>query len=474
MAIAPLTSKIVSTLGNKDALTPLLFKDTVTSWAIVQNSKKQGGEIEGEDRFIDEYGTLAIWLGGIPFFKKIIDKTLYKKAKIDPNVDIRVLNSKSHKEFAQKYVQGEAKEAFGFALKNNKTAKRLFYTKFGLATGLTIAAYAALTKIRHNITQKKSEAKVYREYANAQFSKNLIQENTKLKFSALQNVENKQKANNSDNISFGSAGKVLQSFMFNPAQNTSIIDASILGMRLGTSRPDGDSKKVLTPERAEYLAKDLFILFFYYAFGGLVQPYLDKGLAKITKRPIDLDARALDSKELTASLQNKDALKADLKSFAEIAGDDAKVLEFLQHNPDSIITQTAKISDVVATVQPEKKGGIFVNMFKGLSNADKVKAAIDPTKYIDVKEIKNIAEGIQKLSVAADGKNIEKFIKQAKGTKIGSILGGMGICLFALGYVMPKFAYGYVRKKMNHGSTSFHVQENIERECRRKMAMNMK
>ena len=83
--VSPITSKVVSTIGNPEALTPLLIKDTITSWAIVANSKKQGGDIESKDRFLDEYGTLAIWLGGIPFFKKVIDKTLYKKAKINPN-----------------------------------------------------------------------------------------------------------------------------------------------------------------------------------------------------------------------------------------------------------------------------------------------------------------------------------------------------------------------------------------------------
>lgn len=473
--VSPITSKVVSTIGNPEALTPLLIKDTITSWAIVANSKKQGGEIESTDRFLDEFGTLAIWLGGIPFFKKVIDKTLYKYKKLNPNIDVRVLHNEAHKNFAQKHTTGSLKDSFDYALKNKDLSKRMFYTKFGLATGLTMLTYGALTKYRHYKTlkgaEKQAQQELYSEYANAQMSKNLIQENAKLKFSAIQKIENTK----SDKVSFGMSGKGLQSFMFDPVRNTSIIDGSILGMRLGTSRKSDNSNKILTPERAEYLAKDMFIFFFYYAFGQMVQPWIDKGLSKIMKKPIGLDARVLDSKILNESLKNKKTLAANLNAFKKSAKNDAEILEFLQNNPDNIITQTAKISDTVKTIQPKtKNGNWFTNLFK---STDKIKASIDPTQYIDISKIKDIATHIEKMATETsklDSANIDKFLKSSRNTKIGSILGGMGVCLFALGYVMPKLVFGTLRKKMNHGKTDFHVANHLKEECKHKMAMNMK
>ena len=117
MSISSLTSKTISILGNPEAITPLLIKDTATSYSLTQFAKRDGGSIESTDKFIDEFGTMAIWLGGIPFFKKILDKTLYKAAKLDPNTDVRVIQNEAHRQFAQKNATGAVKEAFDFASK---------------------------------------------------------------------------------------------------------------------------------------------------------------------------------------------------------------------------------------------------------------------------------------------------------------------------------------------------------------------
>ncbi len=50
-----------------------------------------GDKAEGKDRFIDEFGTQAIWLWGFLHIKKILDFAMYKPAKIDPMVDVEFL-----------------------------------------------------------------------------------------------------------------------------------------------------------------------------------------------------------------------------------------------------------------------------------------------------------------------------------------------------------------------------------------------
>ena len=52
MSISSLTSKTISILGNPEAITPLLIKDTATSYSLTQFAKRDGGSIESTDKFI--------------------------------------------------------------------------------------------------------------------------------------------------------------------------------------------------------------------------------------------------------------------------------------------------------------------------------------------------------------------------------------------------------------------------------------
>ena len=61
-------AKIYSTLGNPNSLVPLGVKDASSCLGMTAGSYATGKE-EGFDRFIDEFGTEALWLGGIPAFK---------------------------------------------------------------------------------------------------------------------------------------------------------------------------------------------------------------------------------------------------------------------------------------------------------------------------------------------------------------------------------------------------------------------
>ena len=78
MLLAITASKIYSTLGNNNSLVPLAIKDVANSLGLTTGSYITGDKLEGKDRFIDEFGTQAIWLFGIPAYKKLIDLTLYK------------------------------------------------------------------------------------------------------------------------------------------------------------------------------------------------------------------------------------------------------------------------------------------------------------------------------------------------------------------------------------------------------------
>ena len=154
MNIKPVTSKIISTLGNKESLVPIMIKDGVDSASLTYKSYKEGGSIEGLDRAIDEFGTQAIWIGGIPFYKKLIDLTIYKFAKINPQVDPRILTDKEYSKWALENASGlmnntknqSVKDAILKCLKDGgKKTKNLYGSKVITATALTLATYFLLT-----------------------------------------------------------------------------------------------------------------------------------------------------------------------------------------------------------------------------------------------------------------------------------------------------------------------------------------
>ena len=122
-----ISSQIVSKLGSANSKIPLAVKDVCNSAGCTYFSYNAGGEVEGKDRLVDEIGTGALWLFGIPTYKKILDKTLFKAAKVDPNIDVRILKNKSYLEKAIKNAPTEQiKKNLENASKNIQKTKRLF------------------------------------------------------------------------------------------------------------------------------------------------------------------------------------------------------------------------------------------------------------------------------------------------------------------------------------------------------------
>ena len=68
--LSAVTSYMYSKLGSNSSLLPLAIKDVANSVGITAGSYVTGKDVESKDRFIDEFGTQAIWLGGIPFYKR--------------------------------------------------------------------------------------------------------------------------------------------------------------------------------------------------------------------------------------------------------------------------------------------------------------------------------------------------------------------------------------------------------------------
>lgn len=412
-------SSIYSKLGNSNSLVPLAIKDIANSLGLTTGSYITGDKLEGKDRFLDEFGTQAIWLFGLPTFKKITDLTLYKLLKIDPKVDVRNLKNPEIMEKAKQYSPEFAKN-IDKVLHNPKFAKNLAIGKFSFATLMTILSYTALTKYRHKQTEKAAKAEILAEM-NSKNSQTPMGKPDSKTFNKIIKADKQP--------SFTG----LQSFMFDPVKNLMIVDGTITTERLSTSRNKQDFIGYTIKEGATWS-------FMYFASKPLQKFFEKKAAAK--NRPVDLDARVIESKELKTALEK--GVENDLATFYKAAGNDLKLYDFINQNSDNFVVKMAKKSDIITT----------------LKNSDK----IDNRAFIDLKEVKDVANKIKNLNEKYKSSNLEldKFLGEIRKFKRGATLKNIGICIAALGVAVPAIMVAV--RKLNKDNNAFQVKEDLKKE----------
>ena len=157
-------AKIYSTLGNPNSLVPLGVKDISSCVGMTAGSYATGKE-EGFDRFIDEFGTEALWLGGIPSLKWLYDKTVFKAFGLDAKIDPRNLKDMEMFEKVKNYAPtDEVKKNLEKAGKNKRLFKNLAATKFFASTIIAAGAYIGLTKLKQYYTDQKIRKNLIKEY----------------------------------------------------------------------------------------------------------------------------------------------------------------------------------------------------------------------------------------------------------------------------------------------------------------------
>jgi len=386
-------STIYSKLGSDSSLLPLAIKDIANSTGLTAGSYITGKDVEGKDRFIDEFGTQAIWLGGIPFFKMLTDITLYKLLGIDPKFDVRNLKNKEIlKKAIEKAPTEKIKNSIIKASENPKYIKNLAITKFAFSTLAAIGTYTALTKFRQKYRLDEAKEKIKQN--SPQYSSNY-----KPQISSAFNSVHKSK-----DVSFGGS---FQDFMFNPVKNLMILDGSITTERLASSQ----SKQ----EFINYTIKEAGTWLFMYFAGDIIRKHLENK----SKVPIKLDSKIIESEELKKAIK-QNSIKTSLDDYSKKIPNNAKdidIYNFIHENPDNFIVKMAKKSKLIKT----------------LKNTE----TIDTRAYIDINEFKNLKNNIEELYKKAPKENVEEYLKQVIKSKRKSVLKNMGICIGALGIAVP-------------------------------------
>lgn len=428
-------SYIFSKLGNESSLVPMAVKDIANSCGLTAGSYITGDKLEGKDRFIDEFGTQAIWLFGIPTYKKIIDYTLYKALKIDPNFDVR--NFKPHRasllEKSVEFADNSIKNSIKYASENKNFTKNLALGKFIASTALTIVSYWALTKYRHKYTENGAKNEILKELEKEKKESITDYSNTKPEW----NLKDKKQPSFT-----GSLGD----FMYNPVKNLMILDASITTERLAHSRNRQDL--------IGYTIKEGTFWAFMYFASKPIKKFLEKAVGKNTKNPatIELDARVIECDKLKTALADG-TLSESVAKILKLE-DSEKLMEYAHNNPEDFTVKMAKMSDVLPVL-------------KNSNQADN----IDYRKFIDFQEFKEVAKKLDKLDKkfveykALNPKStLDDYLKNIKKLKRGAILKNMGACIGVLGILAP--AIMVLVRKFNKSNSEFQVKEDLKKQIK--------
>ena len=428
-------STVYSKLGDNSSLVPLAIKDIANSCGLTAASYMSGDNAEGKDRFIDEFGTQAIWLWGIPVYKKLLDIALFKQAKLDPEVDARIIKNKDILQAAKEMAPTETiKNSLKAVAENQSKFKALTVAKFAASTILTAGTYLGLTKFRHNYT----ESKIKKDYFEKMKKQQMNGYNTEnIPFSSAFSHVHKQNKN-SKNVAFTGG---VQDFIFDPVKNLMLVDGAITGERLTHAKNPQDF--------LGYVIKEGFFWAFMY-FAG---PTLSKALEKFADqkgKSIDLDSRVIFGKDLEKAFNGKDSgiMPKQIQEFKKAAKSDIELYKF--------------------AVKPENKN-LIIKMAKdsGIITLADGSELVDTRKYIDLKELRGICDKAEKLftQYKKSEQPLDEFLKSVRSLKKASILKNIGACIGALGIIAPAIMLGL--RKLN---PDYQVRKDIEKKLANQQA----
>lgn len=409
--ISGITSYIYSELGSSSSLLPLAIKDVANSTGLTAGSYITGKNVESQDRFIDEFGTEAIWIGGIPFLKGLTNFTLYKALGIDPKFDVRNFKNKEILALAiEKAPTKEIAESIKKAAAKEKLVKNLAIGKFVFATAGAIALYTGLTKYRQNYRLKKAKEELAEKNKN---SNHINKASVQMKPEVPQAFKGVAHQKGKD-ITFSGG---LQEFMFNPAKNMMLLDGAITEERLRNSQS--------TQEFINYSIKEAGTWLFMYFAGDMIKNHLEKkSLAKKQPLPISLDSRIIECKELREAFR-LGTIKQSLDDFAQKCPEtasDVDIYKFIHENQDNFIVKMGKKSKLIATVKGSK---------------DVTSSKIDTRAYLDIKEFKNLKDELNLLYEKAPKDDLDGYLKKVIKAKRISVIKNIGTCVGALGVAVP-------------------------------------
>ena len=403
-------SSIISAIGNNSTPYPLLVRDCcieVPSKILIarkenfKESREKANDATRE-RFIDEYVTSAIWLGGIPATEKIADKFI-SKSGYNPLVNIKLLDKKTAFQSVEANLQRfknipahDVQEALADlvkAQKNKSVYEKLLTKKFIAATAIPTAIMGfILPPLNFALTKRIKEKRAKGE--------NVANNN----FIASTFTANNAKAR--DIFFTGSVTSAIANLR--TVDKMAISDGGLTIGRVSTSR-NKDEAYVNAFRMIGSMILN-FVTPVYIAKG------LDKLANKLFKVNVNLDPIILDNKDFVEAVK--------LGNFDLPRSDSEKdILEFLDNNPKSLFSQFAAKLKKVSYLESGYR---------------------DPRKFVNIKDMANFREEFERfIDMAKKSVDPAKFANKAKCVKGANIMANIGISSFLLAFVLPKAKYAF-------------------------------
>jgi hypothetical protein len=389
---------IISAIGNNSSVYPLLVRDcgieipSKLGMTYSQNLKdsRQMANNAFRERFIDEYGTSAIWIGGIPLMDKICDfgiKKLGYNPEINPNL-FKETENQGLKKNIEKFKNLAPKETSEMekVLKNKKTYERLLAGKFVLSTAIPIALMGYfLPKANFALTEK------IREKQNAQ-----AKTSDTLNLGVVDCFVNKQEEKPiQETFSPSFKGGMISTLSnMSTVNKMAVTDGGLTVGRVGTARNKF--------EKLEMGFKMLSMMFLNFVAPIWIAKGFDKASNKFFKTNVNLDPKIFNDKEFLEQVKSN---QLELPKFSRMSKDYLGV--------------------------------------KYLENGLR-----DPRAYVDIKKIKGFQNEIEKFSrQAKESGNVDKFAKKALKVKSANIIANVALSSFLLAVALPKLIF-VLRKKV--------------------------
>lgn len=404
-------SNIISAIGNNSSVYPLIVRDcgieVPTKIALTYNQNKKESKgiayLAARERFLDEYATSAVWLGGIPFVGWIANK--YIKARgLNPDVNLKLFkeeqgiqgidyNINKFKDLAPDAVKDLVK-----AKENKKLFEKLLAGKFIASTTIPILfmgfilpklIFASSAKKIQNLREKEAQS---------------------LKNNAQVSFLQKDKFYKSKDVNF-TGSWITKAANFSAQDKMAVTDGGYAVGRVATARNKN--------ERYDLSFKMAGMMFLNF----VAPKWIEKGLNKISG--ISLDPVMLADKDFMTQIKEG---KLQLPKT-----DSAKdLLDFVDNiqNKDTYFIKYAKKFEKI----------------KMLENGIR-----DPREYVDLKKLGSFRNDIELFSQKLlKSENIDLFIKKAKFAKSANILTNVALSSFLLAYVLPKAQFAF--RKLVTGS----------------------
>lgn len=404
-------SNIISAIGNNSSVYPLIVRDcgieVPTKIALTYNQNKKESKgiayLAARERFLDEYATSAVWLGGIPFVGWIANKYI-KSRGLNPDVNLKLFkeeqgiqgidyNIKKFKDLAPDAVKDLVK-----AKENKKLFEKLLAGKFIASTTIPILfmgfilpklIFASSAKKIQNLREKEAQS---------------------LKNNAQVSFLQKDRFYKSKDVNF-TGSWITKAANFSAQDKMAVTDGGYAVGRIATARNKN--------ERYDLSFKMAGMMFLNF----VAPKWIEKGLNKISG--ISLDPVMLADKDFMNQIKEG---KLQLPK-----SDSAKdLLDFVDNiqNKDTYFIKYAKKFEKI----------------KMLENGIR-----DPREYVDLKKLGNFRNDIELFSQKLlKSENIDLFIKKAKFAKSANIITNVALSSFLLAYVLPKAQFAF--RKLVTGS----------------------